>query len=358
MPNDWFTVRKPLTARRAVALKLVAFLVPLVAWCVVSYVPFVWHPQRLILDSGDSTTYEEEQQLPKDAFDDEQAKLLAAGRKPMVAKAVNPVFLPAPHEVGSAMYTAFTQPPPLAGMPWLYQRIGHSVLLLAEAFVLSCLIAMPLGVLCGTFDFFSKLIEPFIDFMRYMPAPAFGALAIAIFSLGDAPKLAIIFIGLFFNMLLVTANTVRGLDGSLLEAAQTLGASRKRLISAVVIPGTLPQLYTDLRIALGFGWVYLTVAELIGEMSGITEFLDQQRKFRNYPNVYVGIIVLGVLGFLTDQFLGWLGTVLFPWHSRRRAGWIRNAFRRLRGGGGAQSSFDSAPPHQVVLSTEGANVDA
>ncbi|HEX8325746.1 MAG TPA: ABC transporter permease [Tepidisphaeraceae bacterium] len=357
MSTPWLAVRRPLPARRALPLKAVAFLVPIVAWCVVSYVPFVWHPQRLITDSGGSTNYSTDQRLEKAAYETEQSELIKAGQPPMRATAVNPIFLPAPHQVGEALYKAFTEPPARKGTPWLHERIGHSVSLLLKAFALACLFAVPLGLICGTFDFFSKLIEPFIDFMRYLPAPAFGALMIAIFSLQDAPKIAVIFIGLFFNMLLVTANTTRTLDPALLEAAQTLGASRKRLVSSVVIPGVLPLLYTDLRIALGFGWVYLTIAETIGEMSGITEFINQQGKFRNYPNVFTGIIVLGVLGFITDQFLGWLGGVLFPWHSRRKAGWIRTFVRRLTSER-SNSGFEVSPPHAVVAKPEVNRVDA
>ncbi|MGN6725274.1 MAG: ABC transporter permease [Tepidisphaeraceae bacterium] len=349
--THWLAVRKPLAAQRAVVLKAIAFCVPLLLWCAVSYVPWIWHPQRLILDAGGSDNYAAGQRVDRSYFDAEQDALRKTGDPLMVGRPANPVFLPAPHEVAQAMVKAFG-PPDRKGTPWLYERILHSIQILFYGFILATAVAIPLGVLCGTFDFFAKLIEPFVDFMRYMPAPAFGALMVAIFSLNDAPKVAIIFIGLFFNMLLVTANTTRGLEVSLLEAAQTLGANRRKLIRHVVIPGTLPLLYTDMRIALGFGWVYLTIAELIGEMSGITEFINQQGKFRNYPNVFVGIIVLGMLGFITDQFLGWLGNVLFPWHSRRKMGWVRQFIRRLRANR-IHSGFESATPHVEVSSVDG-----
>ncbi len=327
---SWLAVRKPLPHKKALVLKVIAFCIPLLVWCAVSYVPWIWHPQMKVWDKGETSMYRVGDYVDKPDYFKEQSRLKEAGKQAMAASPANPIFLPPPHEVGRAIYSAFTTPPVRKGTPWLHERIFHSVQLLFYGFLLSCAIALPLGILCGTFDFFGKLIEPFVDFMRYMPAPAFGALMVAIFALQDGPKIGIIFIGLFFNMLLVTANTVRTLDASLLEAAQTLGASRFRLLTSVVIPGTLPTLYTDLRIALGFGWVYLTIAELIGEMSGITEFINQQGKFRNYPNVFVGIITLGVLGFITDQLLSWFGQILFPWHSRRKAGFIRQWFRKLR----------------------------
>lgn len=316
---SWFGVRRPLPARRAVTLKVIAFLVPLAAWCAVSYVPFIWHPMMRVTDAGGSSVYSVGDVIAREAFAIEQDDLVAASQPAMAGERANPPFLPKPHEVGRSLYTAFTTEPLRKNAPWLHERIGQSLVVLAEGFLLACLIAVPLGVLCGTFDLFSKLIEPFVDFMRYMPAPAFGALMVAIFGLADAPKVAVIFIGVFFNMLLVTANTVRTVDASLLEAAQTLGASRRSLVTRVVVPGAMPILYNDLRIALGVAWVYLTIAELVGEMSGISEFINQQGKFHNYPNVFAGIAILGCIGFLTDQLLGAFGRVLFPWHSRRVA---------------------------------------
>lgn len=326
----WLAIRRPMPYRRALVLKVIAFCIPLLVWCAVSYVPWIWHPQMKLTDRGGTTMYRVGDQVDKADFAREQQRLADASKPLMQAVPANPIFLPPPHEVGRAFYTAFTTEPARKGTPWLHERVWHSVQLLFWAFLLACGAALPIGVLCGTFDLFAKLIEPFIDFMRYMPAPAFGALMMAIFGLSDQPKIAIISIGLFFNMLLVAANTVRTLDVSLLEAAQTLGAKRTRLLTAVVVPGVLPMLYTDLRIALGFGWVYLVIAELIGEMSGITEFINQQGKFRNYPNVFVGIITLGILGFITDQFLSWLGQVLFPWHSRRPIGWFRRLIEQAR----------------------------
>jgi NitT/TauT family transport system permease protein len=193
-------------------------------------------------------------------------------------------------------------------------------------FSAAMLLAIPLGILCGTFDSLAKLTEPFVDFVRYMPPPTFGALMLAIWGLFDAPKIAIIFIGCFFNMVLVTGNTTRTLDVALLEAAQTLGARRLSLITHVIVPGVLPGIYKDIRICLGAAWTFLTAAELVGNMSGLSAFINQQQKHQHFDNVYAGIIVIGLIGFVIDQALAFLGTLLFPWtpeanHKARR--WFR-----------------------------------
>ena len=162
--------------------------------------------------------------------------------------------------------------------------------------------------------------EPFIEFFRYLPAPAFGALAVAILGIYDGPKIAIIFIGTFFQQVLIIANTTRKLDPALLEAAQTLGRqARCSSSSSVVVPGSSPDLYTRQRILLGWAWTYLIVAELIGTMSGITWFITQQARYQNFQNVYAAIIIIGIIGLGRDMVLAQLGAVLFPWRAAARA---------------------------------------
>ena len=231
----------------------------------------------------------------------------------------NPVYLPAPHEVATAFYTSFTTEPKRRSEQWLHESLWHSITVIFWGFVLSSLIGVPLGILCGTYMAVSRASEPFIEFFRYLPAPAFGALAVAILGIHDGPKIAIIFIGTFFQQVLVISNTTRKLDPSLIEAALTLGANRLNLLFRVVIPGILPDLYRDLRILLGWAWTYLIVAELIGTSSGITWFITQQARYKNFDNVFAAIIMIGIIGLLSDLILAWLGKYLFPWEKARKS---------------------------------------
>jgi NitT/TauT family transport system permease protein len=133
--------------------------------------------------------------------------------------------------------------------------------------------------------------------------------------LADEPKIAIIFIGTFFQMVLVVANTTRTVDVQLLHAAQTLGAKRRQLLMSVVVPGALPALYRDMRILIGWAWTYLVVAELIGEKSGLSAFIYQQQRYRHFDNVYAAIVIIGIAGLVVDQILALLANYLFPWES-------------------------------------------
>jgi NitT/TauT family transport system permease protein len=294
-----------------------SFLLPILLWCAVSYLPFVWHPLVKITDSGGVSYFETDMRTDRATFNEEVANMREQHFPLPQGIAANPVYLPAPHEVVKAFYTAFTTPPAQQGDPWLHQSLWHSVKLVFYAFFISSLIGVPLAILCGTSPVISRLTEPFVEFFRYLPAPAFGALMVAILGIYDGPKIAIIVIGTLFQQILIIANTTRKLDVGLMEAALTLGASRRRLLTNVVVPGILPDLYRDQRILLGWAWTYLIVAELIGTSSGITWFITQQARYQHFDNVYAAIMMIGFIGLGIDLVLAAMGRRLFPWDKGR-----------------------------------------
>jgi NitT/TauT family transport system permease protein len=316
--RDWLGLKHELPHRRRIVLTVFSFLLPLLVWAVVSYVPWVWHPFVRVTSPGDVDYFTEGMNVPRAVFAAEVAKIKHQQGIAPEGYRVNPVYLPAPHLVARAFYTAFTTPPRLPNEPWLHESLGHSIRTIFWGFFVSSIFGVPLGILCGTYRFFARLQEPFIEFFRYLPAPAFGALCVAVLGIDDPPKIAIIVIGTFFQQVLVIANTVRKVDPSLIEAAQTLGARGWKLIRRVVIPASITDIYTDMRILLGWAWTYLIVAEVVGTMSGITFFINQQARYRNFDNVYAAIGMIGIIGLACDMILAWLGTKLFPWKRRVR----------------------------------------
>jgi len=313
MAGRWLQVHRPISPRARSVLGWVSFVLPLLAWCMVSYVPVVWHPKMLVTAPGSVNFLKPGMRMDRAAFDAEVAGSIKAGKPPPAGLPANPVYLPAPHEVATALYTAFTTKPLAQDGKWLHESLWSSIQVIFWGFVISSAVGVPIGILCGTFVALSRLNEPFIEFFRYLPAPAFGALAVAILGIYEGPKIAIIVIGTFFQQVLIVANTTRKLDVALVEAALTLGTKPSRLLTRVVVPGILPDLYRDQRILLGWAWTYLIVAELIGATSGITWFITQQARYQHWENVFAAIMILGVIGLSTDMILALLGRRLFPW---------------------------------------------
>jgi NitT/TauT family transport system permease protein len=338
--GSWTRPLAGLSARASAGLWLASFLLPVLAWCVISYVPFVWHPMVRVQSAGDSAWMTAGELVERAAFAADNAETLARGARPARGEPANPVFLPPPHAVMRALVTGFTTPPVRPDEPWLHQSIWHSIQVILWGFLLSSVLGVPLGILCGALPALGRLTEPFIEFFRYLPAPAFGALAVAVLGIEDAPKVSIIFIGTFFQQVLVIANTTRRIDPALLEAAETLGASRRVLVTRVVVPGVITDIYTDMRVLLGWAWTYLIVAELIGVSSGITYFINQQAKYRAYERVFASIILIGLIGLVTDLVLASLGRQIFPWLRGARRGWFSALWGLVRG---ARTAETAAP---------------
>ena len=306
-------VARELSPQSKILLGFGSFLIPILIWCAVSYLPFIWHPQVQITNSGSVSFLQVGSRVDKSVFYAEAQNAINTGTEPPQGNLVNPIYLPAPHQVATALVTAFTTPPAQADAPWFHQSLWHSIKIVFSAFFIASLVGIPLGILCGFSNKISQLTEPFVEFFRYLPAPAFGALAVAILGINDAPKIAIIVIGTLFQQILIIANTTRMVDRGLIEAGYTLGTNKAKSLFHVVIPAALPDIYRDLRVLLGWAWTYLIVSELIGTTTGITWFITQQARYQNFDNVYAAILLIGVIGLVCDVILMKLGQHLFKW---------------------------------------------
>lgn len=306
-------VARELSPQSKILLGFGSFLIPILIWCAVSYLPFIWHPQVQITNSGSVSFLQVGSRVDKSVFYVEAQNAVNTGTEPPQGNLVNPIYLPAPHQVATALVTAFTTPPAQADAPWFHQSLWHSIKIVFSAFFIASLVGIPLGILCGFSNKISQLTEPFVEFFRYLPAPAFGALAVAILGINDAPKIAIIVIGTLFQQILIIANTTRMVDRGLIEAGYTLGTNKAKSLFHVVIPAALPYIYRDLRVLLGWAWTYLIVSELIGTTTGITWFITQQARYQNFDNVYAAILIIGVIGLVCDVILMKLGQHLFKW---------------------------------------------
>jgi NitT/TauT family transport system permease protein len=191
--------------------------------------------------------------------------------------------------------------------------IGMTVWRVVGGFLIAAAIALPLGVFMGAYKPVEAFFEPFVSFARYLPASAFIPLLILWAGIGEAQKLAVIFIGSFFQLVLMIAVTVGNTRRDLVEAAYTLGSSDTSLIKRVLIPGAAPEIAETLRMVLGWAWTYVIVAELIGASSGIGHMITDSQALLATDQIIFGIIVIGLIGLASDFFFKWLNRKLFPW---------------------------------------------
>jgi NitT/TauT family transport system permease protein len=180
-------------------------------------------------------------------------------------------------------------------------------------FVLSALIALPLGLYIGTYRPVQAFFEPLTDFIRYMPAVAFIPLVMLWVGIDEGSKIAVIWIGTFFQMVLMVAEDVRRVPMAQIEAAQTMGATRSEIVSQVILPSSKPALLDTLRVTMGWAWTYLVVAELVAANSGLGYAILKAQRFLQTDKIFAGIILIGLIGMIIDQLFRLAHRKAFPW---------------------------------------------
>jgi NitT/TauT family transport system permease protein len=219
---------------------------------------------------------------------------------------IDPLFLPSPGRVFQAGWDLFAEFS-------FATDILNSVYRVMVGFVAAALIGVPLGLIMGTFKAAEAVTEPMVGFIRYMPASAFIPLFILWLGIGDVEKVSIIFVGSFFQLILMVAVVAKNVHKDLLETAYTLGAGRFQVIRKVLLPASLPGIVDTLRIIVGWAWTYIIVAELVASASGIGYMIISSQRMLRTGNIIFGILTIGMLGLITDYFFKWLYSKLFPW---------------------------------------------
>ncbi len=219
---------------------------------------------------------------------------------------IDPLFLPSPGRVFQAGWDLF------ADFSFTTD-IFNSVYRVMVGFIAAAILGVPLGLIMGTFKAAEAVTEPMVGFIRYMPASAFIPLFILWLGIGDVEKVAIIFVGSFFQLILMVAVVAKNVHKDLLETAYTLGARRFQVIWKVLLPASLPGIVDTLRIIVGWAWTYIIVAELVASASGIGYMIISSQRMLRTGNIIFGILTIGMLGLITDSFFKWFYNRLFPW---------------------------------------------
>jgi NitT/TauT family transport system permease protein len=193
--------------------------------------------------------------------------------------------------------------------------IAMTIWRVLAGFILASLIAVPLGIAMGAHKGVEAFLEPFVSFCRYLPASAFIPLLILWAGIGELQKVLVIFIGSVFQIVLMVAVCVGAARRDLVEAAYTLGATPSGIVKRVLIPGAAPEIAEILRLVLGWAWTYVIVAELIGSSSGIGHMITDSQALLNTGQIIFGIIVIGLIGLVSDFAFKALNRRLFAWSS-------------------------------------------
>ncbi|GGR27809.1 ABC transporter permease [Agromyces mediolanus] len=184
-------------------------------------------------------------------------------------------------------------------------------------FALGTIVAIPVGFLMGWYAWARGLIEPWIQFFRTIPPLAIIPLAIVLLGIGEEPKILVIFLAAFFACVISTFQGVVNVDRTLINAARVLGTKDAGIFVRVVVPASVPFILVGMRVGLGAAWATLVAAELIAAQQGLGYRMQQAQLYYDLPTIFVGLIVIGVLGLVMDRLLLLAEKKLTGWQERR-----------------------------------------
>jgi ABC-type nitrate/sulfonate/bicarbonate transport system permease component len=214
----------------------------------------------------------------------------------IAARFTIPILLPPPLDVAEAFWKS-------AEDGSLFRHIGASYFRILAGWAIGCTIAVPFGILAGRIRWVRSVLDPYIEFFRFIPPIAFVTLFMIWFGLGEISKIALIVYTAFFTTFLSTMAGAMSVEVERIRAAQCLGASRAQVFFRVIVPGTVPHIVTGVRLALGLAFMTVIAAEFIAAQSGVGFLIFNSRLFAQTDYVFVGIITLGVMGFAANAVL-------------------------------------------------------
>ena len=192
-------------------------------------------------------------------------------------------------------------------------NIAISVRRILTGFAIAIAIGVPLGLLIGKYERVRDLFMPVVEILRPIPAIAWVPMSIMLWPNNEAAIVFITFIGAFFPILLNTIHGVHSLDGVLVRAGRCLGANEPQLFWNVILPGSLPHIFTGLAVGMGVAWVSLIAAEMISGQFGVGYFTWEAYSLVDYPAILLGMITIGVLGLTCSGIIRMVGVLLMPW---------------------------------------------
>jgi taurine transport system permease protein len=226
---------------------------------------------------------------------------------------VKPLFLPSPQAVLykfiNIWQNGFTNTPFL-------EHVGISAARVFGAFLLACLVGIPLGIAMGMSPFVRGIFDPPLEFYRPIPPLAYLPLMIIWFGIGEMSKVLLIFLSVLAPVALGARSGVKSAAIEQIHAAYSFGASRWQVMTQVILPSALPEILTAMRIGIGFGWTTLVAAEMVAATKGLGYMVLTASQFLQTSTVIMGIIVIAIIAYSFDMLMRFIERRVVPWKGR------------------------------------------
>ncbi|MEC7800006.1 MAG: ABC transporter permease [Verrucomicrobiota bacterium] len=220
-------------------------------------------------------------------------------------------FFPTVSEIVDGAVTIFTDEDKK-----VWTDIGTSAMRVFTGFLLAAVIAIPLGIYMGSYRIWEAFMQPIFEFIRYFPVPALIPLLVAIYGVDEESKIILIFLGTFFQLILMVADEVRRVSEELVKVAYTMGANSIEVLFKVLLPSALPGIFDALRLCHGWAWTYVVVAEMIATNEGLGIRIMKFARFVQMPKVMTYLLILGMLGLILDLLFRYINQKLFHWSKK------------------------------------------
>ncbi|KPP84130.1 MAG: ABC-type taurine uptake system permease component TauC [Rhodobacteraceae bacterium HLUCCA08] len=226
---------------------------------------------------------------------------------------MEPIWLPPPENVWTRLVEIATNGFRNSS---LAEHLSYSLFRVVVGFVLGAMVGIPLGYAMGLSNWFRGWFDPIVEFMRPVPPLALIPLVIIWAGIGEVGKVILLFLAALWIMAIGARSGVSGVRISKVHAAYSLGSSKWQIMRHVIVPNSLPEIFTAARVAMGVCWGTVVAAELVAAEKGVGMMIMTASKFQNTDVVIMGIILIGIIGFAIDMFMRWMERVLVPWKGK------------------------------------------
>jgi taurine transport system permease protein len=226
---------------------------------------------------------------------------------------VKPLFLPSPQAVLSKFINVWQNG--FTNTPFI-EHVGISAARVFGAFLLACMVGIPLGIAMGMSPFIRGIFDPPLEFYRPIPPLAYLPLMIIWFGIGETSKVLLIFLSVLAPVALGARSGVKSAAIEQIHAAYSFGASRWQVMTQVILPSALPEILTAMRIGIGFGWTTLVAAEMVAATKGLGYMVLTASQFLQTSTVIMGIIVIAIIAYSFDMLMRFVERRVVPWKGR------------------------------------------